>query len=138
MINRIVLTGRLVRDPELRYTGSGIPVANMRIAVDRPFKGQDGEKQTDFIDVVAWRQSAEFAANYLAKGRLIAVDGRLQIREWEGQDGIRRFSAEVVADRVEGLDRPRDEAGGDRPRSDTDTPPERETSEPFDDPFQDE
>ena len=130
MINRIVLTGRLVRDPELRSTSSGIAVCNMRIAVDRNFKGQDGEKETDFIDVVAWRQSAEFAANYLKKGQLIAVDGRLQIREWEAQDGSKRRTAEVVVDRIEGIDRP------DR----SDSAPAGETQEPesFSDPFADE
>lgn len=138
MINRIVLTGRLVRDPELRYTSSGIPVCNMRIAVDRAFTRSDGERETDFIDIVAWRQSAEFSANYLSKGRLVAVDGRLQIREWEAQDGTRRRTAEVVADRIEGLDRPRGEEGGGPPATseDAETPPAE--PEPFSDPFADE
>jgi len=138
MINRIVLTGRLVRDPELRYTGSGVPVCNMRIAVDRAFSSKDGERQTDFIDVVAWRQSAEFSANYLNKGRLIAVDGRLQIREWEAQDGSRRRSAEVVADRIEGLDRRPDTGGEGRPSpaAGADAPPGDPAA--FADPFADE
>ena len=109
MLNRIVLIGRVTADPELRYTGSGIPVANFRLAVDRPFSSASGERQTDFINIVAWRQRAEFAANYLTKGRLVAVDGRLEIREWTTQEGQRRRTAEVVADQVQGLDRPREE-----------------------------
>jgi single-strand DNA-binding protein len=122
MLNRVVLIGRLVADPELRYTGSGVPVANFRIAVDRPFTNAAGERETDFINIVAWRQRAEFAANYLGKGRLVAIDGMLQIRQWTTQDGQRRSTAEVVADNVRGLDRPRepsaevpDEGGGDVP-----------------------
>jgi len=110
MLNRVILIGRLVADPELRYTPSGVPVANCRIAVDRPFKNAAGERETDFINVVAWRQRAEFAANYLGKGRLVAIDGRLQIRQWTTQDGQRRSTAEVVADDVRGLDRPREAA----------------------------
>jgi single-strand DNA-binding protein len=109
MLNRVVLIGRLTADPELRYTGSGVPVANFRIAVNRSFTSASGERQTDFINIVAWRQRAEFAANYLAKGRLVAVDGRLQIRQWTTQDGQRRQSAEVVAEELRGLDRPREE-----------------------------
>jgi len=110
MLNRVVLIGRLTADPELRYTGSGVPVVNFRIAVDRPFSSSSGERQTDFINIVAWRQRAEFAANYLTKGRLVAVDGRLQIRQWTTQDGQRRQTAEVVADELRGLDRPREGA----------------------------
>ena len=100
MLNRICLVGRLTADPELRYTGSGVPVANFRLAVDRDFKNQQGERETDFINIVAWRQRAEFAGNYLHKGRLVSVDGRLQIRNWEAQDGQKRQTAEVVADIV--------------------------------------
>lgn len=107
MLNRVVLIGRLVADPELRYTPSGLPVASMRIAVDRPKGKEATERQTDFINLVAWRQRAEFAANYLTKGRLIAVEGRLQIRQWQTNDGQKRTSAEVVCDNIEGLDRPR-------------------------------
>jgi len=109
MINRVVLVGRLTADPELRYTGSGVPVANFRLAVDRPFTSASGERQTDFINIVAWRQRAEFAANYLGKGRLVAVDGMLQIRQWTTQEGQRRQTAEVVADQVQPLDRRREE-----------------------------
>ncbi len=109
-MNRIILIGRLVADPELRYTPSGVPVANFRLAVDRPFRTQGGEKETDFINIVAWRKSAEFATNYLTKGRLVAVEGRLQIRQWTTNDGQKRTTAEVVADNVQGLDRPREQA----------------------------
>jgi single-strand DNA-binding protein len=104
MLNRVVLIGRLCADPELKYTPSGIAVATFRIAVGRIPNAQ-GERETDFIPIVAWRHSAEFAANYLTKGRLVAVDGKLQIRSWVAQDGSRRTIAEVVADHLEGLDR---------------------------------
>lgn len=113
MVNRVVLVGRMTADPELRYTPSGTPVVNFRIAVDRPFTNAAGERETDFVNIVAWRQRAEFAANYLAKGRLVAVDGRLQIRQWTTQDGQRRQTAEVVADQVRGLDRPPQRDAGD-------------------------
>ena len=112
-MNRVVLVGRLVADPQLRYTPGGVPVANFRIAVDRPFPNQQGERETDFIDIVTWRKLAEICANNLGKGRLVAVDGRLQIRYYEGQDGGRRQAAEVVADNVQFLDRPKDREAGD-------------------------
>jgi single-strand DNA-binding protein len=112
MLNRVILIGRLANDPELKYTPSGIAVCGFRLAVDRRFSNSQGERETDFIDIVAWRQSAEFAANYLGKGRLVAVDGRLQIRSWVAQDGTRRRAAEVVADDLRGLDRPRDQGAG--------------------------
>jgi single-strand DNA-binding protein len=116
MLNRIILIGRLVADPELKYTPSGIAVAQFRIAVDRPLSNEarqaGQEKQADFIDIVAWRQSAEFASQYLTKGRLVAVEGKLQIREYQTQDGQRRKAAEVVADNLKGLDRPREGDGG--------------------------
>lgn len=111
MINRIVLIGRLVADPQLRYTQTGTAVANFRIAVDRPFTNQQGERETDFIDIVAWRKLAETVANNLNKGRLVGVDGRLQVREYE-YEGQRRRQAEVVADNVEFLDWPSDGGGG--------------------------
>lgn len=107
MLNRIVLIGRLTSDPELKYTPSGKAVATFAIAVDRRPNAQ-GERETDFIQIVAWNQSAEFAGNYLTKGRLIAVDGRLQIRSWVAQDGTRRKTSEVVAETLRGLDRPKD------------------------------
>lgn len=111
MLNRIVLIGRLVADPQLRYTQSGIAVANFRIAVDRPFSNQQGERETDFIDIVTWRKLAEVVANNLNKGRLVGVDGRLQVREYE-YEGQRRRQAEVVAENVQFLDWPSDGPSG--------------------------
>ena len=105
MLNRIILIGRLTRDPELRYVPSGQPVASFTLAVDRPFVNQQGERATDFIDIVAWRRLAEQVTQHLNKGRLVAVEGRLQIRSYETQDGQKRKVAEVVADAVRFLDR---------------------------------
>lgn len=112
MFNKAILVGRLCNDPELRYTPSGVAVANFRLAVDRPFTNPQGERETDFIDIVAWRQDAEFSANYLGKGRLVLIDGRIQVRTWTTQEGQRRRSVEVVADHVRGLDRPREDQSG--------------------------
>ncbi len=114
MLNHIVLMGRLTRDPELRRTGSGIAVASFSIAVDRDFGSKEsGERETDFIDIVAWRQTAEFVSKYFAKGRMAVVSGRLQIRNWNDKDGNKRRSAEVVADNVYFGDSKRDgESGG--------------------------
>ena len=100
MLNKIFLMGRLTRDPELRRTGSGTPVTSFSLAVDRDFKGQNGEKETDFIDVVCWRNTAEFVSKYFAKGRMAVVEGRLQIRDYTDRDGVKRRAAEVVADNV--------------------------------------
>ena len=101
MLNRIILMGRLTRDPELRHTQQGTAVASFTLAVDRDFKGRDGgERATDFIDIVAWRSTAEFVSKYFAKGRMAVVEGRLQIRDWTDRDGGKRRSAEVVADNV--------------------------------------
>ena len=101
MLNQIVLMGRLTRDPELRYTQSQTPVASFTLAVDRDFNSRDGgERQTDFIDIVAWRQQAEFASKFFTKGSMAIVTGRLQIRDWTDREGNKRRSAEVVADRV--------------------------------------
>lgn len=100
MLNKIVLMGRLTRDPELRRTNSGTAVASFAIAVDRDFKGQGGEKETDFVDIVAWRNTAEFVSKYFSKGRMAVVEGRLQIRDWTDKEGNKRRSAEVVADNV--------------------------------------
>jgi len=109
MLNRVVLIGRLTRDPESKYTTNGIALANFGIAVDRPTRNQEtGERETDFINVTAWRHTAEFVTQYLTKGRLVAVEGRLQVRSWVSQDGGRRTAYEVVADNVQGLDRPKD------------------------------
>ena len=99
MLNHITIMGRLTRDPELRRTGSGIAVASFSVAVDRDFGGRDGgEKETDFIDCVAWRQTGEFVSKYFTKGSMIVVSGRLQIRNWTDKDGNKRRTAEVVAD----------------------------------------
>lgn len=101
MLNKIVIMGRLTRDPEMRQTGSGTSVTSFSLAVGRDYSGRDGgEKQTDFIDVVAWRHTAEFVDKYFAKGDMAAVSGRLQIRDWTDKDGNKRRSAEVVADNV--------------------------------------
>ena len=114
MLNRIIIMGRLARDPELRRTQTGTPVASFRLAVDRDFKDKTtGEKGTDWIDVVAWRSTAEFVSRYFTKGRMAVVEGRLQMRDWTDKDGNKRTSAEVVADNVYFGDSKRDgEAGG--------------------------
>ena len=101
MLNHITIMGRLTRDPELRYTQSQTPVASFTVAVDRDFGGRDGgEKQTDFIDCVAWRQTAEFVSKYFMKGSMAVVSGRLQIRDWTDREGGKRRSAEVVVDNM--------------------------------------
>ena len=111
MLNKIFIMGRLTRDPELRRTQSGTAVTSFSLAVDRDFKSQSGEKETDFIDVVAWRSTAEFVAKYFTKGRMAIVEGRLQIRPWTDKDGNNRRSAEVVADNIYFGDSKRDSAG---------------------------
>ena len=101
MLNKIVIMGRLTRDPELRQTQTGTSVASFSLAVDRDFKDkQTGEKATDFIDVVAWRQTAEFVSRFFAKGRMAVVEGRLQLRDWTDKEGNKRRNAEVLADHV--------------------------------------
>ena len=100
MLNRIVIIGRLTRDPEMRQTPSGTAVCTFTLAVDRSFKSANGERETDFIPVVAWRQLGETCGRYLAKGKLAAVDGRLQLRRYEDKDGSKRTAAEVIADNV--------------------------------------
>ena len=113
MLNHIVIMGRLTRDPELRRTGSGVAVASFSLAVDRDFAPKDGgERETDFIDCVAWRQTGEFVSKYFTKGRMAVVSGRLQIRSWTDKDGNKRRSAEVVADNVYFGDSKRDNDGG--------------------------
>ena len=92
--------GRLTRDPELRHTGNGTAVASFSLAVDRDYKSQSGERETDFIDIVAWRSTAEFVSKYFSKGRMAVVEGRLQVRDWTDRDGAKRRTAEVVADNV--------------------------------------
>ena len=113
MLNRIILMGRLTRDPELRHTQTGTAVASFSLAVDRDFRNRDsGEKGVDFIDVVAWRNTAEFVSKYFTKGRMAVVEGRLQIRDWTDKEGGKRRSAEVVADNVYFGDSKRDSEGG--------------------------
>ena len=111
MLNKVFIMGRLTRDPELRRTQSGTAVTSFSLAVDRDFKSQSGEKETDFIDVVAWRSTAEFVAKYFSKGRMAVVEGRLQIRDWKDKDGNNRRSAEVIADNIYFGDSKRDGAG---------------------------
>ena len=113
MLNHIVIMGRLTRDPELRRTGTGVAVASFSLAVDRDFSPRDGgERGTDFIDCVAWRQTGEFVSKYFTKGRMAVVSGRLQIRSWTDKDGNKRRTAEVVADNVYFGDSKRDGDGG--------------------------
>jgi len=110
-MNHIILIGRLTKDPELRYTPQGVAVANFDLAVDRPTTNANGERETDFIRIVAWQKTAENCANYLKKGRLVAVEGRLQIRSYETQDGQKRRVAEVVASYVQFLERANQDGG---------------------------
>ena len=111
MVNNVVLVGRLTRDPELRNTTTGKQVVSFSIAVDKRFKPADGSADANFFSVTAWGKTAEFVANYLAKGRLVAVEGRLEQRKYTDRDGNNREVVEVIADNVQGLDRPRDDAG---------------------------
>jgi len=121
LINRVILLGRLTQDPQMRYTSNGTPVTNFTLAVDRTFTNQQGERETDFIDVVAWRKLAELCADYLIKGQRAAVDGRLQVRSYEVQSGDnqgqRRTVYEVVADNIQFLEKPRGGGGGQQPSS---------------------
>ena len=105
MLNKIILIGRLTADPKARYTQSGIAITTFTLAVDRNFTNQQGEKETDFIDIVTWRKLAEVCANHLGKGRLVAVEGRLQIGSYDDSNGIRRKRADVMAENVRFLDR---------------------------------
>ena len=110
VLNRAILIGRLAVDPRLSYTQNGVAVTTFRIAVDRPFKNQQGERETDFFTVVTWRKLAEVCAHNLGKGRLVAVEGRLQTRSYQAQDGGTRWITEVVAENVQFLDRPKKQA----------------------------
>lgn len=120
MLNRVVLIGRLTRDPELRYSSTGTAVATFTLAVDRNFTGANGEREADFIPVVTWRQLAETCANYLKKGRLTAVEGRIQVRNYENNEGKRVYVTEIVADNVRFLESNRQEdSSGQRSNNDT-------------------
>lgn len=113
MLNHITIMGRLTKDPELRRTGSGIPVASFTLAVDRDFSDkQSGEKETDFIEVVAWRNTAEFVSKYFTKGRMAVVSGRLQVRKWKNKEGENRYTTEVVAENVYFGDSKKETSGG--------------------------
>lgn len=102
-MNKVILIGRLTADPELRYTPSGVPTCSFRLAVDRPFTSQNGEREADFINIVVWRAQAENVAKYMSKGRQVAVEGRLQVRTYDDKDGRRQWISEVVANNVEFL-----------------------------------
>jgi single-strand DNA-binding protein len=138
MLNKVILIGRLANEPELKWTPSGIAVTTFRLAVERPMSSearQSGqEKQADFIDIVAWRQQAEFASNYLGKGRLVAIDGRLHVRQYTAADGTNRRQCEVVVDQLKSLERPREtgsaafEPGSDLPRESEVSAPRFEAS----------
>lgn len=114
MLNRIVIMGRLTRDPELRYTQSQIPVASFTLAVDRDYADQSGNRETDFIDCVAWRSTAEFASKYFSKGKMAVAAGRLQFRDWTDRDGNKRRNAEVIVDCIYFGESKRDNDGGQR------------------------
>lgn len=111
MLNRVILIGRLTKDPDMRYTPNGVAVTQFVLAVDRPFTSNGGEREADFIPIVAWRQLAETCANYLRKGRLTAVEGRIQVRYYENNEGKRVYVTEVVADNVRFLESPKREDG---------------------------
>lgn len=110
MLNKVVLMGRLTKDPELRRTGSGTAVTSFSLACDRDFKSQSGDKETDFIEVVAWKNTAEFVSKYFSKGRMAVVDGRLHIRDWTDKAGNKRTTAEVVAENIYFADSKRSES----------------------------
>ena len=112
MLNRVIIQGRLCSDVELRRTNNGTAVASVTLAVDRDFKSQDGSRETDFISVVAWRSTAEFAAKYFTKGRIAVVEGKLQIRDWTDKDGNKRRNSEVIADNLYFGDSRSDNASG--------------------------
>lgn len=109
MINRVILVGRLTKDPELRYTPNGVAVCTFTLAVNRPFTNQEGERDVDFINCVTWRKTAENLANYQKKGNLVGIDGRIQTRSYEGNDGKRRYVTEVIAESVQFLEPKKDE-----------------------------
>ena len=132
VLNTITIMGRMTRDPESRAIQSGTPVTSFTLAVDRDFSGKDSEKQTDFIDVVAWRNTADFVSKWFSKGQMAVVSGRLQIRDWTDKDGGKRRSAEVVADSVYfGESKRSNEGGGDVPRQGGSYTPPAQIGSPF-------
>ena len=112
MLNKVVIMGRMTKDPELRRTQTGTPVTSFTLAVDRDFKDKSGERETDFIECVAWRGTAEFVTKYFGKGRMAVVEGKLQLRDWTDKEGNKRRTAEVQADNVYFADSKREENGG--------------------------
>ncbi|MBP1312287.1 single-strand DNA-binding protein [Paenibacillus sp. 1182] len=112
MLNRVILIGRLTKEPELRYTPSGVATCSFTLAVDRPFTSQGGEREADFLPIVTWRQLAETCANYLKKGRLTAVEGRVQVRNYENNEGKRVYVTEIVADNVRFLESNKNDSAG--------------------------
>lgn len=118
MLNKIVIMGRMTKDPELRRTQTGTPVTSFTLAVDRDFKDKSGERETDFIECVAWRGTAEFVTKYFGKGRMAVVEGKLQLRDWTDKEGNKRRTAEVQADNVYFADSKREETGGSYARAD--------------------
>lgn len=131
MLNRVILIGRLTADPSLRYTPAGVAVTQFTLAVDRPFTSGQGEREADFIPVVTWRQLAETCANYLRKGRLTAVEGRIQVRNYEGNDGQRRYVTEVIADNVRFLESSRQQSEQ-NPSSNAQNDPFKDDGTPID------
>lgn len=129
-MNRVILIGRLTRDPELRTTSTGKNVVEFSLAVDKKVKGQDGQ-DANFFRIKAWGHQADFASNYLSKGRLVAVDGRLEQRKYTDQNGNNREIVEVIADNLQGLDRPRQDGGGDHPTGNAGGPPPEAEYDPF-------
>lgn len=135
MLNRVVLVGRLTKDPELRYTSSGVAVATFTLAVDRNYTNSQGEREADFIPIVTWRQLAELCANYLKKGRLTALEGRMQVRHYENQEGRRVYVTEVVADNVRFIDSNRERQEDSSPSSGNKMNPNEERNQGNRDPF---
>lgn len=136
MLNRIVVMGRLTKNPEIRRTANGTAVTSITLAVERDFKEQNGEKKTDFIDVVAWKNTAEFVSQYFSKGRMAVVEGRLQLRDWKDQNGNNRRNAEIIAENVYFGDSKHSESYAERNESDVNPAPEiREEQEDGELPF---
>lgn len=134
MLNRVDIMGRLTRDPELRYTQSNTPVTSFTLAVDRDYSGNGGEKQTDFIDCIAWRNTAEFVSKYFSKGRMAVVSGRLQVRTWDDKDGKKRKAVEIVAENVYFGDSKKDtDNGGYQPQYGNSAPPSQRGNNAYSD-----
>nr|WP_278430304.1 single-stranded DNA-binding protein [Brevibacillus laterosporus] len=130
MLNRVILIGRLTKDPDMKYTPNGVAVTTFTIAVDRRFSGQSGEKETDFIGIVAWRQLADLCTNYLRKGKQCAVEGRLQTRSYDNKEGKKVFVTEVIADNVQFLSSQASEPSGNK-KSDSSNDSFADTGKPI-------